>query len=158
MFCSHCGMHVQDGDHFCNNCGAPLQQEGGVMQAPYPPMPGTPPSVPQVAPQGRRRAANKPKDPYKDQIAQLRLQLRQLKLQLRQLNNQISGTRSNYFEFDSFMQRGPLHNIGRMVEGAQLFGPYQQRKQLRDQIMQLEQQLLSLEQAQAQWKLEQQNS
>ncbi len=45
-----------------------------------------------------------------------------------------------------------------MIEGAQLFGPYQQKKQMQDQIMQLEQQLLSLEQAQEQWKLQQQQN
>jgi hypothetical protein len=42
------------------------------------------------------------------------------------------------------------------LPGAQLFGPYQQRKQLQDQIIQLEHQLLPLEQAQEQWRLQQQ--
>lgn len=78
-------------------------------------------------------------------------------MQLQELNNQIRGTRSNYFEFDSFVQRGLVHNVGRMIEGAQLFSPYQQRKQLQDQIMQLEHELLPLEKAQEQWRLQQQN-
>ena len=157
MFCSTCGRPMKDGDRFCSNCGAPLQATGAVM--PSTPARGrqarlaaTPPTA------DHRPIANKAKNPYRDQIAQLRLQLRELKLQLRELNQQIRGTRSNYFEFDSFVQRGPMRSIGRMVEGAQLFGPYQQRKQLQNQVMQLEQQLLSLEQAQEQWRLQQQNN
>src|SRR5574340_227379 len=109
MFCSSCGSRVQDGDHFCNDCGAALQGPGGVMQ------PQAPVSSPMSA-QGmstgrsaqkpaRRQGANRQQDPYKAQIQQLRLQLKQLKLDLRQLNNQIRSTRSNYFEFDSFVQR-----------------------------------------------------
>ncbi len=77
-------------------------------------------------------------------------------MQLRDLNNQIGNTRSNYFELDSFVQRGLIHNVGRMIEGGQLFGPYQQRKQLQDQISQIERQLLPLEKAQKEWWLQQQ--
>ena len=155
MFCINCGEHVKDGDHFCNNCGAPLQAPGGITQSP--PAPRSP-QMPPAQNASRRPRAAKPKNPYRDQIAQLRLQLKSLKLQLRQLNQHISGTRSNYFELDSVVQRGAIHNIGRMIEGAQLFGPYQQKKQMQEQIMQLEQQLLSLEQAQEQWKLQQQQN
>ena len=79
-------------------------------------------------------------------------------MQLRELNSHIAGTRSNYFELDSFVQRGLVHNIGRMVEGVQLLGPYQQRKQLQDQIMQIEHALLPLEKAQEQWRLQHQQN
>jgi hypothetical protein len=156
MFCSSCGARLQDGDRFCKDCGAALQAEGGVVQRP----PARARQQAPAAPNAARRpgaGANKPKNPYRDQIASLRLQLKQLRIELRKLNSQITGTRSNYFELDSFVQRGPIRNIGRMVEGAQLFGPYQQRKQLQDQITQLEQELLSLEQMQEQWRLQQQN-
>lgn len=156
MFCATCGRPMKDGDRFCSNCGAPLQAAGAVMpSAPARRQVRTPATAPNAS---HRPIANKPKNPYRDQIAQLRLQLRELKLQLRQLNQQIRGTRTNYFEFDSFVQRGPAHNIGRMIEGVQLFGPYQQRKQMQNQVMQLEQQLLSLEQAQEQWRLQQQSN
>ena len=153
MFCSNCGIQAQDGDRFCKNCGASLQAFGGVMQRPFKPSQTHPPSPPKTP---RRPGVNRQKNPYRDQIAQLRLQLKELRMHLRELNNQIRGTRSNYFELDSFLQRGPLHNAGRMVEGAQLFGPYQQRKQLQDQIMQLEHELLPLEKAQEQWRVQQQ--
>ncbi len=155
MFCSSCGIQTQDGERFCKNCGAALQDAGGVVQRPPRPKQQRNPANWQ----GPRRPApgmNRPKNPYRDQIAQLRLQLKEQRMRLRELNNQISGTRSNYFEFDSFIQRGPVHNIGRMVEGAQLFGPYQQRKQLQEQVRQLEEQLLTLEKAQEQWRLQQQ--
>jgi anion-transporting ArsA/GET3 family ATPase len=155
MFCSNCGSHVNDGEHFCNNCGAALQPTGGVSQhahaADAPPAP-----APRATARKAGAGGGKPQDPYKDQIAQLRLQLKEVKLRLRELNNQISGTRSNYFEFDSFAQRGPLREIGRMVEGTQLYGPYQQRQQMREQVMQMEQQLLALQEAQQQWKMQQQ--
>lgn len=157
MFCSKCGSQAQDGDRFCNNCGNALQATGGVMQRPF--RPG--PQRNQANQRGPRRPAagmNRQKSPYRDQIVQVRLQLKEQRIRLRELNSQISGTRSNYFEFDSFIQRGPIHNIGRMVEGAQLFGPYQQRKQLQEQVTQLEQQLLSLEKAQEQWRLQQQQN
>lgn len=156
MFCSNCGSHVNDGDHFCNECGAPLQAAGGITQhAPAPTSAVPAPPAPRAPARRSGAGVARPKDPYKDQIAQLRLQLKEIKLRLRELNNQISGTRANYFEFDSFAQRGPLRSIGRMIEGTQLYGPYQQRQQMREQVMQMEQQLLSLQQAQAQWKLEQ---
>ncbi len=79
-------------------------------------------------------------------------------MNLRELNNYVSSTRSNYFEAGSFIQRGPLHSISRMIEGTQLFGPYQQRKQLQDHIMQLERELLPLEQTQEQWFQQQQGN
>jgi zinc-ribbon domain len=157
MFCSSCGSRVEDGDHFCNNCGAPLQSPGGLMRQQMPaPMASQGMNVGQGAQKpARRPAAGKPRDPYKDQIQQVRLQLKQLKLDLRALNTKIRNTRADYYEFDSFVQRGPVHGLGRMIEGAQLWNPLQQRKQLQAEIMQLEQQLLGLQQAQMQWKQEQ---
>src|SRR5690348_1980606 len=98
MFCATCGRAMKDGDRFCSNCGAPLQLPGGVMSSTLARRQvRTPATAPNAA---HRSIANKPKNPYRDQIAQLRLQLRELKLQLRGLNQQIRGTRSNYFEFD----------------------------------------------------------
>ena len=74
MFCSDCGTHVQDGDHFCNNCGAPLQAPGGINQQPSIPIPpATPsPSKPAASKISRVSSSNKPQDPYKDQIQQLK--------------------------------------------------------------------------------------
>ena len=153
MFCSRCSTYIEDGDYFCKNCGASLQEPGGVMQRLL--TVSRPGGSVASKMSGRSIGVRGAKNPYRDQIAQLRLQLKELRMNLRELNNQITGTRSNYFEIDSFVQRGPVHNIGRMVEGAQLFGPYQQRKQLQDQIAQLERQLLPLEKAQEQWRLQQ---
>ena len=150
MFCSKCNTQIQDGDYFCKNCGASLRLTDGVTQnLSMLPMKHGPnaPRHPQPGNWGR--------NPYRGQIAQLRLQLRELRMQLREVQSQIAGTRSNYFEIDSFVQRGLFHDIGRMIEGTQLFGPYQQRKQLQEQIMLLERQLLPLEQAQEQWRLQQ---
>ncbi len=152
MFCSNCNTHIDDGDCFCKNCGASLQAPAGIVQRQpafsRPELPSHPRNPGRVGMRG-------PKNPYRDQIAQIRLQLKELRMNLRELNNQIMGTRSNYFELDSFVQRGLVHNIGRMIEGTQLFGPYQQRKQLQDQIAQLERELLPLEKAQEQWRLQQ---
>jgi hypothetical protein len=148
MFCSNCGSHVTDGDHFCNNCGAPLQAAGGVAQAqPQPAPPGRTPSS--------RAGASKAKDPYKDQIAQLKLQIRELKLDLKQITTQMANTRSQYYETAAFMPRGMLRWGYKGMEDFRLLGPQQQKQQLQQHIMQLEQQLLSLQQAQAQWKLQQ---
>ncbi len=147
MFCSGCGAQAEDGNRFCNGCGAPLQISGGVMQRS--------PRLRQPSAPAARTPRQPRKSPYRDQIAQLRLQLKELRINLRTLNNQISGTRSNYFEIDSLFQRGLIHNVGRMIEGAQLLGPYQQRKQLQDQIVQLEHELLALERAQEQWRQQQ---
>ena len=151
MFCSNCGAHANDGDHFCNNCGAPLQTPGGVVQQPYnQPSPG-----PAPAKAARRSTASKPQDPYKDQIAQLKLQIRELKLDLKQITTQMANTRSQYFETSAFVPRGLLKWGYKGLEDFRLLGPQQQKQQLQQHIMQLERQLLSLQQAQAQWKLQQ---
>ncbi|BCL78428.1 hypothetical protein ccbrp13_08930 [Ktedonobacteria bacterium brp13] len=155
MQCANCGANTNDGDRFCNNCGAALQKRDGLLRRqPTRSRVGLNEDLDEQRAPGRPRVS-KAKNPYRDQIAQLRLQIKELKLQLRELNNHITGTRSNYFEIDSFLRRGPLRRVGRMVEGAQLFGPYQQRKQLQDQIAQLEYQLLSLEKSQEQWRSQQ---
>jgi predicted amidophosphoribosyltransferase len=150
MFCSNCGAHAQDGDHFCNNCGASLQAPGGVAQQSY----TSPSSAPDPSKAARRSAASKPQDPYKDQIAQLKLQIRELKLDLKQITTQMANTRSQYFETSAFVPRGLLKWGYKGLEDFRLLGPQQQKQQLQQHIMQLERQLLSLQQAQAQWKLQ----
>ncbi len=151
MFCSNCGARAQDGDHFCNNCGAPLQAAGGVVQS-------APPPLQSAAPKSGRRGAGKPQDPYKEQIAQLKLQIKELKLDLKQITTQMSSVRSNYYETAAFVPRGLLRLGYKGIEDFRLLGPQQQKQQLQQHIMQLERQLLSLQQAQAQWKLQQQNN
>jgi hypothetical protein len=85
MFCSNCGAHAQDGDHFCNSCGDSLQTTGGVAHSAPPPLQDAAPKS------GRRASASKPQDPYKDQIAQLKLQLKELKLDLKTINSSCSS-------------------------------------------------------------------
>ncbi|HLX57880.1 MAG TPA: zinc ribbon domain-containing protein [Ktedonobacteraceae bacterium] len=158
MFCSHCGAHAQDGDHFCNNCGASLQTTGGVVQQPYRSDAAPPSLMPADEPKSSRRSgASKPQDPYKDQIAQLKLQIKELKLDLKQITTQMANVRSNYYETAAFVPRGLLRWGYKGVEDFKLLGPQQQKQQLQQHIMQLEQQLLQLQQAQVQWKLQQQN-
>lgn len=149
MFCSNCGAHAQDGDHFCNNCGAPLQAAGGVVHTAPAPLQET------ASRPTRRTGASKPQDPYKDQIAQLKLQLKELKLDLKQITTQMANVRSNYFETSAFVPRGLLKWGYKGIEDFRLMGPQQQKQQLQQHIMQLERQLLSLQEAQAQWKLQQ---
>lgn len=147
MFCSNCGLPVQDGAHFCQNCGASLTAPGGVTQRPAPTV------QPAVRATGRAR---KPQDPYKDQIAQLKLQIRQLKLNLKQITTKMSSTRAGYYETSAFVPRGLLREGYKMFEDARLLGPQQQKQHLQQEIMQLEQQLLGLQQAQSQWRAQQQ--
>lgn len=157
MFCSECGTHVQDGDHFCNNCVAPLQISGGIMQQPSIPTPPVVPSssTPSTPKTARASSSNKPRDPYKDQIQQLKLHIRELKLDLKQITAYMSNTRSQYYETAAFVPRGLLRLGDRWLEDFRLLGPQQQKQQLQQQIMQLERQLLGLQQAQAQWKAQQ---
>jgi zinc-ribbon domain len=156
MFCSKCGMRVQDGDHFCNNCGAPLHVSGGVVQQPSATMP-TLNQIPSTPPEPKtpRVASKKPRDPYKDQIQQLKLHIRELKLNLKQITTNMSNTRSQYYETAAFVPRGLLRMGDKMLEDFRLLGPQQQKQQLQQQIMQLERQLLDLQEAQAQWKSQQ---
>ena len=157
MFCSECGIHVQDGDHFCNNCGAPLQTHGGIVQQPSIPIPPAAPSPSILAASkiSHVSSPNKPQDPYKDQIQQLKLHIRELKLDLKQITTNMANTRSQYYQTAAFVPRGLLRWGKKAIEDFQLLGPQQQKQQLQQQIMQLERQLLSLQQAQAQWKAQQ---
>src|SRR5260370_6970891 len=105
MFCSSCGARAQDGDHFCNNCGASLQTTGGVVHSAPPPLQAA------ELKSSRPASASKPQDPYKDQIAQIKLQLKELKLDLKQITTQMSNLPSNYFETSSFVPRGLLNCV-----------------------------------------------
>lgn len=120
------------------------------MQRPAPAM--------QSAPVAPRRAANRrnarPKNPYREQIQQLRLQIRQLKLDLRQINNNMSQTRAGYNQNAAFMP-WPIREGAKIYEDIKLKGSQPQKVQLQQQIQQLEQQLLGLEQQQLVWKREQ---
>src|SRR5258708_40093758 len=145
MLWSNCGARIRDGERFCNNCGAPLQVPGGILQKPVSPTP--------VA--SHRSSSNKSQDPYKDQIQQIKLQIRQLKLDLKQINTQMSNTRSQYYETAAFVPRGLLRWGKKAIEDFQLLGPQQQKQQLQQHILQLERALLSLQQAHPQWKAQQ---
>jgi len=168
MFCASCGTKVPDGAHFCQNCGASLTIPGGVTHESYP-RASVMPSAPPVSQGGdgamRRRAGQgrsgsggraKAQDPYRERIAELRLQIKQLKLYLRQVNQQMSSTRLGYYETAPFVPPGLLKLGYKFFEDMRLLGPQQQRQQLQQQIMQLEQELLGLQQAQQQWRLQQQ--
>jgi predicted amidophosphoribosyltransferase len=152
MFCSNCGTRAEDGAHFCQNCGASLQAPGGIAQQ----------SNRYMAPEGSaapggslRSGSVKPQDPYKEQIQQLKLQIRQLKLDLKEITTRMSSIRSRYYESAAFVPRGLLRWGDKAIEDFRLLGPQQQKEQLQRQIMQLEQELLGLQQAQAQWKAQQ---
>lgn len=131
MLCSECGHKVQDGARFCPNCGHPLQGPGGVTTA---------------------SAPAKQTDPYKDQIAELKLDIKQLKLALKKITTNMSATRSQYYETAAFVPHGVLRRGYKWLEDLRLLGPQQQKQRLQEQIMQLEQELLNLQQAQADWK------
>ncbi len=147
MFCSQCGFRIRDGAHFCENCGASLRAPGGVRQQPLV-------ATPEMMSRGSRRVG-KLQDPYKEQIVQLKLQIRQLKLNLKQITTNMSNIRAQYNETAAFVPRGLLRWGDKAIEDLRLLGPQQQKQQLQHQIMQLEQQLLGLQQAQAQWKAQQ---
>ncbi len=152
MFCAQCGAHADDGAHFCNACGAPLQVPGDTAyQQPQSYEPYQQP-VPEVPKASRRSSSAKPQDPYAAQIKQLKLQIRQLKLDLKQINTGMSSIRSNYNQTAAFVPRGFFREGDKMIEDMRLRGPQKQKQQLQQQIMQLEQQLLSLQQQQQQWQ------
>jgi predicted amidophosphoribosyltransferase len=166
MYCSQCGAHNQDGAHFCQNCGAPLQAPGAVQQHPYiPPYPSNERYSQEAVDEQERPAARrstratrapKPQDPYQEQIKQLKLELKQVKLYLKEINTKMSATRSQYHETSAFVPEGILHRGYKWFEDMRLLGPQQQKQQLQQQIIQMEQQLLGLEQAQNQWKMQNQ--
>lgn len=157
MFCTNCGARVEDGAHFCQDCGSPLQAEGGITQQPLRPGAGVPQDEgPFTSPKpSRRSGTTKPQDPYKQQIQQLKLEIRQLKLDLKQITTQMSSTRSRYYQTAAFVPRGLLRWGDKALEDFRLLGPQRQKEQLQQEIIQLEQQLLGLQQAQAQWKAQQ---
>ena len=156
MYCARCGAHNQDGAHFCQNCGNPLQAPGAVMQ--HPPIDPYPIYGQAQAPARRSTRgvrATKPQDPYQDQIKQLKLQIKQMKLYLKQINTQMSATRAQYNQTSAFVPEGIIKRGYKWFEDMRLLGPQQQKQQLQEQIIQLEQQLLGLQQAQTQWKINQ---
>jgi hypothetical protein len=103
----------------------------------------------------RVSSSGKSPDPYKDQIQQLKLHIRELKLDLKQITTNMPNIRSQYYETAAFMPRGLLRWSKKAFEDFQLLGPQQQKQHLQEQIVQLERELLSLQQAQAQWKAQQ---
>jgi flagellar biosynthesis chaperone FliJ len=127
---------VPDGARFCPNCGQPLQGPGGVITSP---------------------PSDAKKDPYKDQIAQLKLEIKQWKLALKKITTKMSATRSQYYETAAFVPHGILRQGYKWFEDLRLLGPQQQKQRLQEQIMQLEQELLDLQRAQAEWKEQRQN-
>lgn len=137
MFCTNCGSHNQDGARFCENCGAALQASGAV-------------AAPQAATPAKRRAA-KPQDPYQPQIAQLKLQIKQLKLDLKRINTEMATIRSGYNQSSSFVPGGGLKRLYKDTEDMRLWGPQKKKQELQQEILVLEQQLLGLQQQQAQW-------
>lgn len=139
MYCSVCGRQIRQDAHFCDYCGTSLEMPESVTPVAY------------TKPAPLRRI----KDPFKQQIKQLRLQIKQLKLNLKRVNTNMSNTRARYHETSAFVPRGFFRRGYKIVEDLQLLGPQQQKQQLQDQIIQLEQELLGLEQAQVQWKQEQ---
>jgi len=116
MFCSKCGTHVQDEDHFCNNCGAPLQASGGIVQQSSILTPSINPSLPTTpVPKTSRVSSKKRRDPYKGQIQQLKLHIRELKLDLIQITTYMANTRSQYYETAAFVPRGLLRMGDKML-------------------------------------------
>lgn len=156
MYCAQCGALNQDGAHFCQNCGNALQAPDAVMQRP--PIDPYPIYAQDEAPVRRRTPigrSTKLQDPYQDQIKQLKLQMKQMKLYLKQVNTHMSATRAQYNQTSAFVPEGILKRGYKWFEDMRLLGPQQQKQQLQEQIIQLEQQLLGLQQAQTQWKMNQ---
>ncbi len=149
MYCPDCGQPVNAESHFCEQCGAPLQAS---ERRAAPPM-RLHADVPEPYEQASSvRMRNRMQDPYKDQIAQLRLQIKQLKLDLKHITTNMSNTRAQYNQTATFVPRGLLRHGYKMIEDFRLLGPQQQKQQLQQEILNLEQELLGLQQAQAQWK------
>jgi predicted amidophosphoribosyltransferase len=141
MFCTRCGQRLRDEAHFCDHCGAPLEPPGAITY-----------SAPAQSVSMNREILASHTDPYKEQIADLKLQIRQLKLLLKQVNTGMSDKRAQYNETAAFVPRGMLRRGYKMIEDVQLWGPQQRKQQLQQEIAQIEQELLGLQQAQVQWK------
>ena len=141
MYCSTCGQQLHDGAHFCEHCGASLE---------------LPAAVTTDSPTRSAHTYHEVKDPYKEQITQLRLELKQMKLDLKQIKMDMSNRRAQYNQTAAFVPGGTLRRGYKMLEDFQLWSPQRQKEALQQEILRLEQELLGLEQAQAQWKVTQQ--
>jgi hypothetical protein len=141
VYCSTCGQQLNDGAHFCEHCGASLE---------------LPEAVTSGSPTRSAHTYNEVKDPYKEQIAQLRLELKQMKLDLKQIKMNMSNRRAQYNQSSTFVPGGALKRGYKMLEDFQLWSPQRQKEGLQQEILRMEQELLGLEQAQAQWKQMQQ--
>ncbi len=141
MYCPACGQNVKDNARFCENCGTQLQASSEVAR-----------EVAYEAPARVSRQRSKVQDPYKVQIDQLKLHLKQLKLYLKQINTKRSNTRAQHNETSAFLPEGFLKKGFKWIEDFQLLGTEQQKQQLQDEIIRVEQELLNLEQARARWK------
>ncbi|MBV9616400.1 MAG: zinc ribbon domain-containing protein [Ktedonobacteraceae bacterium] len=141
MYCSTCGQQLHDGAHFCEHCGASLE---------------LPAAVTTDSPTRSTHTYHEVKDPYKEQITQLRLELKQMKLDLKQIKMDMSNRRAQYNQTAAFVPGGTLRRGYKMLEDFQLWSPQRQKEALQQEILRLEQELLGLEQAQAQWKVTQQ--
>ena len=141
MYCSTCGQHLNDGAHFCEHCGASLEMPGAVTND---------------SPTRSVHTYQEVKDPYKEQITQLKLELKQLKLDLRQIKTSMSNRRAQYNQTAAFVPGGALKRGFKMFEDFQLWSPQRQKEALQQEILRMEQELLGLEQAQVQWKMMQQ--
>jgi len=159
MYCPRCGAYNQDGAHFCQNCGTTLQAPDAARQRPsiepYPVYVQEEQIEEPVRSRTRSMRSVKPRDPYQDQIKQLKLQIKQMKLYLKQVNTQMSVTRAQYNQTSAFVPEGIIKRGYKWFEDMRLLGPQQQKQQLQEQIIQLEQQLIGLQQAQIQWKMNQ---
>ncbi len=141
MNCPRCGARVPGGANFCEACGLPLHQtqEQEVASSAN-------------SRRSVRSSSMSMQDPYKDQIKQIKLQLKQLRIYLRQITTQMSSTRARYHETAAFVPSGILGKGYKWFEDMRLLGPQQQKEQLQRQILQVEQELLGLEQAQQEWR------
>lgn len=139
MFCATCGQRLRDGAHFCDHCGTQLELPGAITQ---------------TAPAESTHTYHEVTDPYKEQIVQLKLQMKQLKLMLKQVNMDMSNKRAQHSETAAFVPRGALRRGYKMIEDMQLWGPQQRKQQLQQEILQMEQELLGLQKAQTDWKIQ----
>jgi predicted amidophosphoribosyltransferase len=140
MNCPACGAPIQNSANFCERCGNPLHRVAEVN------------SYATETRGGARPRGTSAQDPYKDQIKQMKLQLKQVRLYLRQVTTQMSSTRARYHETAAFVPFGILSKGYKWFEDIRLLGPQQQKEQLQRQILQMEQELLGLQQAQEEWK------
>jgi hypothetical protein len=163
MFCSTCGAATTTSAHFCDACGSPLltpgsfsdgppspaiqpaQQQalpGAMPQSPVPFQPGG--ALPGVARPGPDATASK------QQIRLLRQQVKGVRLQLQEVNIQLTQIHTQYRQGSPFVPYGLVRRFYREVENVRLSGLQRQKQSLRQQIVGLEQQILTLENSQIQ--------